>query len=140
MLTVTPNLTHSLNTKTSHCLGAGINTSRLDEYLDYLFELAAMHGPLTCECQEDRIQVKTAKEQILDREIPRAKTKVRLLCARLEKRASDTRGDVSSMETDEIVFNLAEHAFAVAVSNTAAMQRISITRIERDVLDASTKS
>jgi hypothetical protein len=139
MLTATRELTHSIDAKTAHCLGDGVDTSRLDEFLDYLFELATMHSPLICECKEDRIHVQTGDEPVLDRAIPRAKTKMRLLCARFEKRASDARGEALSPKTDGTVFDLGEGSYTVTVHNTTELQRISITREKNQLFDSGQK-
>ncbi len=132
MLTATRKLTDSLVAKTAHCLGAGVDTPRLDAYLDCLFEIAATQGPVLCECQDDRILVKADDENVYASDVLRAKTKMRILCARLEKRASDATGTPPSNPGDGIAFEFGDRSYDIVITNSTVSQRISIAIAHKD--------
>lgn len=131
MLTATRKLTDSLGAKTVHCLGAGVDTPRLDAFLDCLFEIAAKQSPVTCECREDRIEVKADDDQVHSGDIPRAKTKRRMLCARLEKRASDAAGVSLSNPKDGIAFAFGDQSYRILITNLTVLQGISIALADK---------
>ena len=130
MTPATSHLTPGLDILTLQCLGDGVDTPRLDEYLAHLFAIATMGGWLTCECLEGRIQVKAGSIQLFSAEVPRAKTKVRLLCARLEKRAADASGGRLTAAEGARTFTLGEHSYFITVINSTNVQQISIKATE----------
>lgn len=74
-------------------LGEGLDTQQLDGFLDQMFELAATWRTITCTVVDDQtIRVQSGDVAVQEAEVPRARTKLRMACARLAVRCGEWAG------------------------------------------------
>jgi hypothetical protein len=84
-------------------LADGLDTPKLDEFLDAMFDLATTWRSISCAVIDDRrIRVQADDAIIQEAEIERAKTKLRMACARLAVRCSEWLGRPVSPYGDTI--------------------------------------
>src|SRR5262249_54353268 len=73
-----------------HALAGGLETQTTDEILDALFRLAASSGTIDFGLGDKGVTLVAAQRSVLsDESIPRAKTKLRVICARLAVRCGE---------------------------------------------------
>jgi hypothetical protein len=122
----------SLKAEALRCLAGGINTQKADAFLDLLLELAAASGSVTCTLANERVlRLEVRDTALLEVEIPLAKTKVRMLCARLAVRCGEWGGRKISPYGDlvEIQVPSTERFFKVCFENSTHAQAITVESI-----------
>jgi hypothetical protein len=76
-----------------HLLADGLDTAKLDEFLDAMFELATTWRTIACVVIDDqRIRLQSDDAIIQEAVVVRGKTKLRMACARLAVRCSEGLG------------------------------------------------
>lgn len=126
---VTPSVPNSFEADARRCLAGGFDTQKADDFLDRLFDLAATFGRVQCTLAGERIlRIESRDAQLQELEIPQAKTKLRMLCARLAVRCGEWAhrklapyGDVV-----EFVYPPTRQSFTVRFENTTAAQAFAI--------------
>src|SRR5437879_6094759 len=89
------------------CLVNGLNTQGIDDFLDRLFSLAGKLGNVTCSLLGDRIIRLQSHDVVLQAvEAPRAKSKLRMVCARLAVRCGEWCNRKVSPYGDTVEFEL----------------------------------
>src|SRR5437870_1849521 len=74
-------------------LAGGVTPERVDSFLDTILGLAVELGRVTCTIvNEDTLQVKAGDTPLFETPISRAKTKLRMVCARLAVRGQAWAG------------------------------------------------
>ena len=126
MNTLTPTQVKSLEIVGLHGLADGIDTQKLDAFLDQAFELVGAVGTVVCTLMNDRVLRLQSRETILQElEMPLAKTKLRMLCARLAVRCSEwSHREVSPYgDVVDVEFPLTNQRCKVSFENTPASQK-----------------
>ena len=129
MNAATANLTKSLKAEMLRCLAGGIDTPKADGFLDQLFEVAEALGSVTCMLAGDRVLRVQSRDLVLqDVEIPLAKTKLRMLCARLAVRCGEWANRKLAPYGDLVEFRLpvTNQLFKVHYENTTSKQAFAI--------------
>ena len=132
MSAVTGNLLKTMEAETLRCLAHGIDTQKADAFLDQLFELATALGSVSCALtNESVLRVRSPETTLLEAEIPLAKAKLRMLCARLAVRCGEWASRKISPYGDLIEIQLpsAERSFQVRFENSTDAQTITIGSI-----------
>ncbi len=108
-------------------LADGMDTQKADAFIDILFDHAGKYGSVTLTLSGGLI-LKSPLVISLPADIPRAKTKMRMICARLAVRCAEwSNRPVSPYGGSiEIVFPPTKVRFRVQFENTTASQQISI--------------
>jgi hypothetical protein len=110
------------------------NTPALDEFLLQLFAMAGdLEQIVVCEFTDERIRI-TANQRILhELAMPRAKSIIRMVCARLAVRCEEWTHQPISPYGDDVSVEIAseetpfdKRPFLVAFENTPVQQMISI--------------
>jgi [acyl-carrier-protein] S-malonyltransferase len=80
-----------------HSLAAGLDTRKMDDFLEHLLELVGESGSVSVTLADESIlRIEADGGVVHDTSVPRAKTKLRTLCARLAVRCSEwSRREVS---------------------------------------------
>src|SRR5260221_14604633 len=90
MSVVTKDVMKSLESETIRCLGDGVDTRKLDDFLDLIFALAGQFGNIGCTPANERVlRVQSGDRGLQDVDIPLGKTKLRMLSARLPARCTE---------------------------------------------------
>lgn len=115
----------------------GVDTKTLDVFLDHLFELANRNGLAVCElANNDALCVKSPNlgESVMV-EMPRALTKMRMVCARLAVRCSKSCSREIKPYGDSVEFACPDSGvpFKVQFTNTTSRQEISIELVKRAI-------
>src|SRR5690242_13771966 len=72
------------------CLADGVDIDRIDRFLDLLFVLAAKTGSVTCAVVgQDAVRIQCHDATSGEFEMPRAMSKIRMVCARLALRCTE---------------------------------------------------
>lgn len=119
----------SLEVEALRCLAGGIDTQKADAFLDLLLELAAASGSVTCTLANERVlRLQVRDTSLQELEIPLAKTKLRMLCARLAMRCGEWgRRKISPYgDTVEIQLPSAEQFLKVCFENSTDAQAITV--------------
>jgi hypothetical protein len=133
MSTATAELRESLEKQFSRCIAGGIDPPRLDAFLDDLFDLAGVLGTITCEFSgASAIRLRSGDVPLYEANLLRAKTRVRMLCARLAIRCSEWSsrevshyGDIVEVEVPRI-----KQRYDVRFENTTKSQEFTIEAIQ----------
>jgi hypothetical protein len=110
-------------------LADGMDAQKADSIVDMLFDHADKNGRVTLSLEGDSCLQSQWPGVILQRaDIPRAKTKLRMICARLSVRCAEwSKRPVSPYgDSIEVVFPPTEALFKVRFENTTAAQAIAI--------------
>ena len=129
MSAVTANLTKSLESEVLRCLGGGVDTQRLDDFLDRMFELADQLGGIACTLADDRtLRIQSRNTVLQEVKVPLAKTKLRMLCARLAVRCGEWANRSVTPYGDMVEFDhpVVNHLCKVHFENTTAAQQFAI--------------
>jgi hypothetical protein len=110
-------------------LATGVDTEILDGFIEDLLTLAVKLTKIKCGLA-DVSSLRLESENVILHEmtLPRAKTKLRMLCARLAVRCAAWSGRQVSPYGDAVDFEVPGHgrAFKVRFENTAEFQRFAI--------------
>jgi hypothetical protein len=110
-------------------IAEGLDTKKVDDFLDQLFTLAGRFGSITCNLHAAGVLRLESRGAVLqEAEIARAKTKLRMLCARLAVRCGEWSARPISPYGGvvEFVFPPTKQQFKVRFENTTAVQEIFI--------------
>ncbi len=120
-------------TEAVRCLGDGLDTPRMDDFLDQMFDLASERGHAAISLLTGGLilRVESKNLMLLDLEVPRAKTKLRMLCARLAVRCAAWANREFSPYGDTVEFEhpTAKRTCKVSFENTTGTQKFSIETI-----------
>jgi hypothetical protein len=134
MKTATDPQKQSLEAEWLRCLGQGTDTRRLDDAIAQLFHLAGEWGTISCSfAGGNMVRLESAERLIHELEVPRAKTKMRMLCARLGVQCGQWAGQTVSLYGDEIAFQNpdTQRPYKVIFQNSPARQHITIESANR---------
>ena len=126
---VIPSVPNSFEADARRCLAGGFDTQKADDFLDRLFELAATFGSVHCTLANERImRIQSRNTELHELEIPRAKTKLRMLCARLAVRCGEWADRKLAPYGDvvEFAYPPTKKSFTVRFENTTATQAFAI--------------
>ncbi len=130
MNAVTEGLNKTLVDQAMRCLAEGLDTPRMDEFLDQLFGLSRELGQVSFYLTGgSRVLALYSKNLLLALlEVPRPKTKIRMLCARLAVRCGEWSGQQVFPYGDTLEFTHPSEMQICKVSfeNTTAAQQITI--------------
>ena len=130
MLVFAENLKSSFASEATRCLANGLDTSKMDDFLDQLFHLADEMGSVSISFLEDNRILRLESKNLIfqDMIVSRPKTKLRMLCARLAVRCGEwAKREVSPYgESLDLEVPFAKGFFNVRFENTTAMQSITI--------------
>jgi hypothetical protein len=132
MNAVSTDLATSLQAETVRCLADGVDTQKIDDYLDRLFEWATAYGSVACSMsKDDLLCVQTLKHVSHEFHLPRAKSKLRIMCARLAVRCEEWSKRKVSPYGDalEIEFPANHQRYAVRFENSTAAQDLTIETV-----------
>jgi hypothetical protein len=115
-----------------HALAAGVDVNKMDAFLDDVFETAARCRNVAC-ClgKQESLRLESDGAVLQEEMFLRAKTMLRMLCARLAVRCGEWAGRDVSPYGDVVEF---EHASSkrrcrVSFQNTSASQRFEVETI-----------
>ena len=110
------------------CLADGVDTKKVDDFLDQLFQLAERLGSVTCALVDDQLCLQTHNVILDTLNIERAKSSLRMVCARLAVRCSESAKRKVSAYGDVVEFEYspAKRLIEVRFENTTVLQQISI--------------
>jgi hypothetical protein len=123
------NATKAIETDILKSIAGGLDTQKIDDFLDQLFELAGRFGSITCNLHgEGVLRLQSRGSVLQEAEIPRAKSKLRMLCARLAVRCGEwsNRPVAPYGDMAELVFPPTKQVCKVRFENTTAVQEIAI--------------
>ena len=139
MNTVTESRRKLVEDEAMRCLAGGLDTPKMDEFLDQLFQLARELGKTWFYMASgNRVLALNAtfvpngeeypRQVLALLEVPRPKTKIRMLCARLAVRCTEWAGrEVFAYgDTLEFVHPTIKKTCKVQFANTTAIQELSI--------------
>jgi hypothetical protein len=107
----------------------GVDVQKLDAFLDALFDLAATWKTITCSLIGDHaLCVRSNEAVIQEAEVPRAKSTLRMACARLAVRCGEWAGRQVSPygETVEVEHPKIKRRCSIHFENTAGTQELHI--------------
>jgi hypothetical protein len=130
MNAVTEGVKKSKAEQALRCLAEGLDTPKMDEFLDQLLALVHEFGQVSFYLTgDDRILVLYSKDLLLAQlETSRPKTKIRILCARLAVRCGEWSGrEVFPYgDTLEVDHPDTKQIFKIQFENTPAAQTVTI--------------
>lgn len=119
-------------TEVMRCLSEGLDTPRMDDFLDQMFDLASQRGHAAISLLAgDLLRLESKNLILLDLEVPRAKTKLRMLCARLAVRCAAWANREFSPYGDTLEFEhpIIKRTCKVSFENTTGTQKFSIETV-----------
>jgi hypothetical protein len=125
-------ITNAITGAESEILGRladGLDTQKADDFLDQLFGLAGRLGSINCSLRGDAtLRLESCGAVLQDAEIPRAKTKIRMVCARLAVRCGEWSKQSVAPYGDvvEIAYTPTNQRFKIRFENTTSAQEIAI--------------
>lgn len=123
------NIPPSSEQVTLQILSDGLDAQSSDLFLDHLLEIAEAHGYVTCTLSgATTLQIKSNDNVLEATEMPRAKSTLRMLCARLSVRFGENANRKSSAYGDafEIVSPRTQRPCRISFQNTTTNQEIVI--------------
>lgn len=132
MSAVSSEMTTSFYADALRGLSDGLDAKKIDDFLDRLFELATMSGSVTCNLSADHVlRLQSPNQGDREFDLPRGKSKLRMVCARLAVRCSDWAHRKVAPYGDmiEIVFPGNGQLYRVRFENTTAAQELAIAAI-----------
>jgi hypothetical protein len=126
---VIPSLPSSFEANARQCLAGGLDTQKADSFLDQLFEVAATSGSVRCTLANERVlRIQSRDTPLHELDIPRAKTKLRMLCARLAVRCGEWADRKLAPHGDvvDFVYPPTKQLFTVRFENTTGTQTFAI--------------
>jgi hypothetical protein len=142
MNAVTEGIKKSLAEQAMGGLAGGLDTPKMDEFLDQLFALASEFGQVSFSLTDSGAVLALYSKKLLlaQSEAPRPKTKIRILCARLAVRCGEWSGRnvFPYGETLELDHPGTKQFYKIRFENTTAMQEITIETISANGLPETT--
>jgi hypothetical protein len=129
MSTITGQLADSTAPALLGRLAQGVDAETLDGFIESLFTLAVKLNKLTCGLVDDSsLRLESGNVILHEMTLPRAKTKLRMLCARLAVRCTVWSNRQVSPYGDIVDFELPGHrqTFRVSFENTPEAQKLAI--------------
>ncbi len=103
----------------SRCLAGGLDTEKMDEFLDHIFSLAARLGGVECTLvNESTLRIQSGDALVHERTLPRATTKLRTICARLAVRCGAWSNREMSPYGDVVELRDATRPHTIRFKNT----------------------